>query len=388
MIFDEKYFDLGLDRRGTDCVKWDVNRLEHGEDAIPMFVADMDFPTAPAISQAVLCRAAHPTYGYTIFTDECRRAVCSYWQRHHGLEIEPEEIVLLPSVVTGLKLPILALTSPGDGVVIMSPEYGHFREAVESTDRTVMDAPLLHNPTDGTYRLNLAGIEEQLQHGAKLILFCNPHNPGSRVWSREELMSVAELADKYDAWLVSDEIHADFVYAPHVMTPMLTLRQNKTMSVCSPSKTFNLAGLQTAFFLCHDEEIRRKVEREIQRAGVNSGNIFGLTAAKAAYTDGDDWLEGLIGYLTSQKNRLAQLVHDYLPKAVLTPVTATYLAWLDLNPYGLSCEEIAERCEGKVTFTMGTAFGKEGEGFVRVNFACSKANLEEGIKRLAEAVRK
>lgn len=386
MQFDQEYFDMGLNRMGTRCEKWDEMRREFGQDVIPLWVADMDFPSPPAVQEALLRRAAHPTYGYTAVLEDDWDAPIAFWQRRHGLALAQEEMMLLPCVVTGLKLAIRAVTAPGDGVVILSPVYGPFAMSVQATGRTLVDCPLTRQP-DGRYDLNLAALEDALRAGAKAMLLCNPHNPVSRLWRPEELRAVAELTRRYHACLISDEIHADFVYAPGRFTPMLSIIQENVVSLCAASKTFNLAGLQQSLCLCKDKALMEKIRREYAACGIQCGNIFGLEATRAAYNEGDAWLDGLLGYLDGNRALLKEQVAELLPRAVLTPIEATYLAWLDMSAYGLGTEELMRRTtEAGVRFTDGDFFGTGGAAHLRVNFATPRRNLAEGIRRVAKAV--
>ena len=386
MRFNQEYFDEGLYRMGTRCEKWDECRAEHGGEVIPLWVADMDFPSPPAVQEAILRRAAHPTYGYTAVLEDDTRALTDFWQRRHGLKLEAQDVMMLPCVVTGIKLAILALTQPGDGVIIQSPVYGPFRFSVAATGRTLMDAPLLRRE-DGSYDMDLAAVEKQLQAGAKMMVLCNPHNPVGRVWTKEELSALLSLLNRYGAYLVSDEIHADFVYAPNVFTPMLSVQRERVISLCAASKTFNLAGLQQASLLCGEAEIRGKIQAEMDRAGVRSGNIFALEATRAAYNEGDAWLDGLIAYLDGSRALLQELVARHLPRAVLTPMEGTYLAWLDCRAYGMTTDELMARAvEAGVVFTGGEFFGHGGEGHLRINIGCPRRYVEEGILRLAVAL--
>ena len=386
MKFNQEYFDEGLYRMGTRCEKWDECRAEHGEDILPMWVADMDFPSPPAVQEAILRRAAHPTYGYTAVMADDTLALTDFWQRRHGLTLDAQDVMMIPCVITGLKLAILALTRPGDGVIIQSPVYGPFRFSVEATGRTLMEAPLIRRE-DGGYDMDLAAVEKQLQAGAKLMLLCNPHNPVSRVWTKEELSALLTLLNRYGAYLVSDEIHADFVYAPNTFTPVLSLQRERVISLCAASKTFNLAGLQQASLLCREEDVRKMIQAEMDRAGVRSGNIFALEATRAAYNEGDAWLDGLIAYLDGSRALLRELVARHLPRAVLTPMEGTYLAWLDCRAYGMTTDELlAKAAEAGVVFTSGEFFGRGGEGYLRINIGCPRRYVEEGILRLAVAL--
>ncbi len=384
--FDRSYFDAGLDRTGTRSEKWDSCREEHGDGVLPMWVADMDFPSPPAIREAILRRAEHPTYGYTETGPDDIVAVTDFWARRHQLRVDPESAVMLPCVVSGMKAVIRALTEPGDGVIICSPVYGPFRFSVEATGRRLMDCPLIRGE-NGRYDLDLGRMEELLKQGGKLLLFCNPHNPVSRLWTHGELTELTGLLDRYGAYLISDEIHADFVYAPGRLVPALSLGYGRTVTLCAASKTFNIAGLQQATCFCPDPEIREKIVRAIDSGGVTCGNLFALEATRAAYNEGDAWLDGLIAYLDSNRKVLAELVKTELPGAVLTPVEATYLAWLDLSAWGYSCAELSRRTEkAGVVFTAGDFFGTGGEMRLRFNFGCPEKNVREGIRRLKAAL--
>lgn len=387
MMFNEEYFDEGLYRMGTRSEKWDACRMEHGENVLPMWVADMDFPSPPAVQEAILARAAHPTYCYTEIMADDDQALMNFWQRRHGLTFAREDITMIPCVVTGLRLAILALTQPGDGVIIQSPVYGPFRMSVEGTERRVMDAPLVRRE-NGSYDMDLSAIEKQLEAGAKLMLLCNPQNPVSRVWSREELQALLDLLNRYNVPLVSDEIHADFVFAPRKFVPVMALQEKNVISLCAASKTFNLAGLQQANAICKDEALRVAFRCELDKAGVRSGNIFALEATRAAYNHGDAWLDGLVRYLEGSYALLDKLIKEHLPKAVLTPMEGTYLGWIDLRAYGYTTEELMQRTEkAGVYFTVGTFFGEEiGKGHLRINIGCPRRYIEEGILRLRVAL--
>lgn len=386
MKFDQEYFDAGLYRMGTRCEKWDEARAEHGEDVLPLWVADMDFPSPPAVQEAILRRAGHPTFGYTAELPDDHQALIDFWQRRHGLTVTADSLTTLPCVVTGIRCAILALTKPSDKVLIQSPVYGPFRMSVQATGRTLADAPMLLDEK-GRYSMDFAGIERQLRDGAKLMILCNPHNPASRAWTKDELTALVALLEKYNVPLVSDEIHADFVYAPNTFVPALSITEKNVLSLCAASKTFNLAGLQQACCICPDEKIRAAFRAVMDKAGVHAGNIFALEATRAAYNEGDAWLDGLLAYLDGNRRHLAALIAEHLPKAVLTPIEATYLGWMDLRAYGFSEEELMRRTlAAGVQFTGGKFFGDNGEGFLRINIGCPRRNITEGILRLKKAL--
>ncbi|MDD4080465.1 MAG: PatB family C-S lyase [Eubacteriales bacterium] len=388
MLYNEAFFDQGVNRLGTNAVKWQSPDYM-GKDTVPLWVADMDFPCAEPIREALLERAGHPCYGYTCVGDEDAQALTGFWRRRHGLEFEAKNALMLPTVVTGLRVCVQAMTLPGDGVIIQSPVYGPFFSAVIESGRVVMEAPLAHDAS-GRYSMDYTAIERHLRNGARLMILCNPHNPVSRAWSQEELRALVLLLKRYQARLVSDEIHADFVYSPKRFIPVLSLPEtpDNTVFLAAASKTFNIAGLQQAAAVCRDEETLRALARTAHRAGAESGNIFALAATRAAYTHCDDWLDGLMVYLRLNQDVLRDMLSELLPRAVISPMEATFLAWLDLRAYLISHDEIEARLrKHKVALTSGRFFGQTaGEGFMRINYGCPRAQLKEGLVRLARAV--
>ena len=388
MKFDAAFFDQVIDRRNTDCEKWD-GRGVMNEGGVPLWVADMDFPCAPAIVGALQKRAKHPCFGYTIDNPADEEALIGFWQRRHGLTIEHGETAMLPCVVTGLKVCVRSLTKVGEGVAIVTPVYGPFYAFIRANGRKIMPVSLIRDEETGRYSLDLNGMEEALRNGAKLMMLCSPHNPVSRLWSEEELTALCRLAEKYDVPIVCDEIHADFVYKPGKFVSILSIPEGRKRAVmlCSASKTFNIAGLLQAEIVCKNPEMLKALRDEIAAAGIHSGNTFALLAARAAYTESDAWLDGLIDYLDGSRRVVADAMAQYVPKAKVSPIEATYLAWADMRAYGLTCAEMMGKCKAAgVAPTTGTFFGPEGEGFLRINFACPRAQVIEGIKRLGKAL--
>ena len=281
--FDAAYFDAGIGRIGTRCEKWDGMIAEAGNpDMIPMWVADMDFPSPPAVQQALARVAEQGTWGYTIADEEDAKPLCAYWARRHGVRIAPEEITMSPCVVTGLKLCVRTLTRPGDGVLIAAPVYGPFYASIRENGRTVVESPLAQD-AQGVWRMNLSDMEGRLASGeAKAVMLCSPHNPCGRAWSREELEQVAALCARYGAPLVVDEIHADFVFAPRAHVSILSVPggENAVM-LCAASKTFNVAGLQQSAIVCRDAQVRGAIRggrgvRQRVRAGRDARCVYGL----------------------------------------------------------------------------------------------------------------
>lgn len=391
MNYDKNFFDTPLNRMGTACEKWDGIRAREGQDVLPMWVADMDFPCVPEIAQALEKRAAHPAYGYTEATKEATQAMLAFMERRHGLTLSKSQQAMLPCVITGLRAAVLSLTEEGDQVIIQSPVYGPFRFSVLENNRKVADCPLIPRE-DGGYQMDLNRVEEACKAGAKLMFLCNPHNPVGHAWTENELLDLWTVLSRYGVTLISDEIHEDFVFEKGGFTPMLRLVSEASApvaSLTSASKTFNLAGLQQAALFTRNTDLMKKLTDFTHRVGVVQGNIFAMTATEAAFRYGDAWLDGMLAYVKEGAELLRRELSSRLPLAVLTPLDATYLAWVNLRAYGMTTEQLMHRCyKAGVAFTPGTFFGeKEGEGFLRVNLACPHAQTLEAIIRLEKAVK-
>ncbi len=389
MTYDQAFFDAGIDRKGTNSVKWAARGIMR-EGMIPLWVADMDFPCAQPIRDALIRRAEHTCYGYTFESAEDAQAVTDFWRRRHGVVFRPEDTLMLPTVVAGLRACVNTMTQPGDGVIIQTPVYGPFTASVRESGRVVLDARLISDQ-NGRYRMDYEAIEHFLQQGARLMILCNPHNPVGRAWDGEELRSLVMLLKRYKARLVSDEIHADFVYAPKRFISVLSLPEadERTLSLVSASKTFNVAGLQQATAICREADTLSLLRKYLERAGAACGNIFALTATRAAYTSCDDWLDGLLAYLRRNQDALRELLAELLPHAVISPMEATYLAWADIRAYDTPHCEIGNRCKKHgVALSDGQFFGHSaGEGFMRINYGCPRSQLLEGVQRFAHAVK-
>ena len=387
MRFDTAYFDAGIRRVGTECEKWDGMIAETGDETmIPMWVADMDFPSPPAIRDALAGVLARGTWGYTISGDADRQALCDYWARRHSVTIERESVLLSPCVVTGLKLALRAVTKPGDGVLINPPVYGPFFMSIRSNGRKVVESPLVRDG-DGRYTMDLADMEGKLASGeAKAVMLCSPHNPCGRAWSEEELTAVVALCRRYGAPIVCDEIHADFVYAPNTHHSILTIPGAREIAVmlCAASKTFNVAGLEQSAIVCCNEAVRKAIAEDMAASGVKAGNAFALAATRAAYTGCDAWLDGLMDYLTGSRDMVAAFVAERMPRVRLTPLEATYLMWLDCSALGFTQDELLVRIRAAhVKVNDGLFFGEQGRGFIRLNIGCPRSQIREALTRLA-----
>ena len=386
-MITKAFFDEPIDRRNTDCLKWD----EHGvcpEGTVPLWVADMDFRSPPAVVEALKKRAAHPVYGYSFASDAAIEAFCAFWKRRHGVEISPKETRMIPCVVSGLKTCVRVFTRKGEGVCVMDPVYGPFFQSVRLNGRQIRLCSMTMD-RDRVYHIDFEGLERILSDGVKLILFCNPHNPASRLWSREELARLVDMAARFGAVIVSDEIHADFVYAPGTFVSMLNIpgAEKCVVAMMSASKTFNIAGLQQAEMVSRREDYLSLCAADMEESGVFSGNIFAMTAAEAAYREGDEWLDALLDYLDENRKTVEKVIGTGLPAAGLTPVQATYLAWVDFRAYADTQEKLADRMkQARVALTLGQFFGEKCAGFGRINFGCPASQLQEGLDRIVGAL--
>ena len=388
MKYDFSFFDQSINRFGTRSEKWD-DPVHCGPDDLAMWVADWDFACAEPIVNALQERAKHPCFGYSSPDPNDELAFCGFWERRHNVKILPEQTMMLPCVVTGMKLAVRVFSNPGEPVIITPPVYGPFRFSIESNNRVIAKAPLKEDE-NARYYIDFEAIENHLKAGAKCVLFCNPHNPISRSWSFDELKQLVDLCIAYDAVLISDEIHADFIYQPHEFISALRIpgAEKCVVTLTSASKTFNIPGLQQAMAVSYNAELLGKMKTEANAAGVTSGNIFALAAAQKAYTECDDWLDGMLAYLEESKKIIETEVPRLMPKARLTPIEATCLCWLDLRAYAPTTDELSAKAKKHhVVFTGGTFFDPTlGDGFLRLNFGCPHAMLREAIKRLAAAM--
>jgi len=386
-------FDRLTDRRGTDCLKYDF-AAERGYPAevLPFWVADMDFPAPEPVVKALEQRARHGIFGYTDIKDDYREILARWFEQRHGWQIEGEWLSITPGVVFGICTAIRAFTQPGEGVLICPPVYYPFAASIKANGRKLVESPLVEK--DGHYEIDFQDFEQKIvANEVKLFVLCSPHNPVGRVWSRQELEQVAAICQKHRVMVVADEIHQDFVRPGHRHTVFASLGAEVadfTVTCTSPSKTFNLAGLQVSHIFISNESLRRKFRRELEAVGYGEPNAMAEAAAKAAYSEGEPWLTELLSYLEENLRRTRAFLEEHLPQVKLIEPEGTYLLWLDCRGTGLSPEEqekaIVQR--GRIWLDEGRIFGKGGEGFQRINMACPWAILEEGLKRLAFALKK
>lgn len=383
-------FSRPTDRRGTDSYKWDS---APEADVIPLWVADMDFETFPAITEALQRRVAHGIFGYTRVPEAYYEAVCRWFGKRHGWHINREDIIYTSGVVPAVSAVIKALTLPGDQVIVQGPVYNCFFSSIRNNGCEMVSNSLIYNKEELRYEIDFDDLERKLAHErARLMLICNPHNPGGRVWTRDELTRVAELCRKYGVRVVSDEIHCELTLYDNEYVPFGSLPDELSrgsITCCSPSKAFNTAGLQIANIVCRDAEVRNRIDRAININEVCDVNPFGVIALQAAYSDeGYEWLTQLRKYISANYDLLMERFARELPKCKVMRMEGTYLAWIDCSELHISSDEIEEMLmhENKVWVNAGSMYGAEGAAFIRINMACTSELLNEGITRIVNGL--
>jgi len=383
-------FDRIIDRTGTASYKWDQSEKLFGRtDILPLWVADMDFEAPKEVIEAITRRAAHGIYGYTVRTEAFYKAIIGWLSRRHGWQIEQDWITSSPGVVPALSIMVLAFTEPGDGIILQSPVYYPFYDVIKMNGRTVVDNPLILK--DGQYSIDFELLEQQAKSGAKMLLLCSPHNPGGRVWKREELLRIGEICSKYNVLVVADEIHHDLVFSGYKHIPYASLSDtfaNHSVTCIAPSKTFNLAGLQAASVIIPNEQIRRKYNALLKTLSIHMESYFGLTAIESSYTYGEQWLDQLLVYLEGNLNTLLEFAEKQLPQVKVIKPEGTYLVWMDCTAISDKPQQLKQLMfeQAGVAFSEGSVFGKQGTGYLRVNIACRRALLMEALEKFAAAV--
>lgn len=383
-------FSRPTDRRGTDSYKWDS---EPEADIIPLWVADMDFETFPGITEALQRRVAHGIFGYTRVPEAYYEAVCRWFKKHHGWHINREDIIYTSGVVPAVSAVIKALTLPGDQVIVQGPVYNCFFSSIRNNGCEMVSNSLIYNKEELRYEIDFDDLERKLKHErARLMLLCNPHNPGGRVWTRDELTRVAELCRKYGVRVVSDEIHCELTLYDNEYVPFGSLPDElsrDSITCCSPSKAFNTAGLQIANIVCRDAEVRNRINRAININEVCDVNPFGVIALQAAYSDeGYEWITQLRKYISANYDLLLERFARELPKCKVMRMEGTYLAWIDCSELHIPSDEIEKMLmhENKVWVNAGSMYGAEGAAFIRINMACTSELLNEGITRIVNGL--
>ena len=388
----ERYdFDKVISRRNTNSLKYDF-AVERGRpaDVLPLWVADMDFPTATPILEALHKAVDHGIFGYSEVKEAYYQAVALWFKKHFGWETQPEWLVKTPGVVYALVTAVRALTDPGDSVLLQPPVYYPFYSVIRDNDRRIVENELLY--TDGHYEIDFADFETKIrEEKVKLFLLCSPHNPVGRVWTKSELQRVGEICKKYGVIIISDEIHCDFAFPehPHTVFPLACPNLADQTVICTaPSKTFNLAGLQISNIWIQNEQIRRKFQDEMDRSGYSQHNSLGLVAAQAAYESGGEWLCQCKEYLRGNLDFLREFLSNRLPKIQLVEPEGTYFAWLDCSRLGLDRRGLNDLVVNKARLWLdaGHIFGSKSENFQRVVLACTRKTLEQAFTQLETAV--
>ena len=383
-------FNTVYSRKGTYAAKWDGAEFVFGQPNLhPMWVADMDFPAPDTVVEALRSRVDHKIFGYTLTPDSLIEAVCSWEMRRYQWKVEKEWILFSPGVVTSISAAIQALTEPGDKILMHTPIYPPFFEITEAASREVVYSTLMDE--EEQYQINWDEFENHLKSGVKIFLFCHPHNPSGRVWTREELQQIIQLCKKYDVTILSDEIHCDLTMPSYQHIPIALVDpsfQNKIVTFISPTKTFNLAGLQASSMIVPDKNLREKIQTFQNLQGFHGLNLFGIVAMEAAYTKGEAWLDEPLIYLQENSQTTRDFLANRLPKIKMKQHQATYLLWLNCRELGIDQETLLSALlnDGKLALENGVKYGPSGEGYVRMNVACPRSLLIEGLERLDRAL--
>lgn len=384
-------FDLDeqISRRGTLSLKWDQGEALFGDaDVLPLWVADMDFKCPPAVIEALTKRAKQGIFGYTNRSHEYLDAITNWFKKRHDWNIDPTWLTDSPGVVPSLSISVEALTEPGDEVILQSPVYNPFYNVIVRNGRKLAESPLLFK--NGRYEMDYEKLESFMQNGAKLLLLCNPHNPGGRVWAKEELERLGTLCIKYGVKVVSDEIHCDLVFRGNRHTPFASISEQLadiTVTCLAPSKTFNIPGLQTSFTVISNPQLRRKFVNRMETLALGDVNFFGPVATIAAYQEGVEWLDAVLEYVHGNVEFTIAYFSEHIPALKPVRPEGTYLLWVDCRALGLSSDEMKQLMyqEAKIAFTEGSIYGTGGEGFLRINLACPRQLLAEALSRFSIA---
>ena len=386
-------FDEIIDRRNTNSIKYDFAKQRgKPEDAIPLWVADMDFKTLPEVTEALVKVSEHGIFGYSEVKEDYFTILYKWYSHHFGWNIRPDWLVKTPGIVFAIAMAIRAFTEKGDGVMIQQPVYYPFSETILANRRVLVNNPLIY--CDGVYKMDFEDFESKIiSNNVKLFVLCNPHNPVGRVWIREELIRLGDICLKHNVIVIADEIHADFIYEGYKHLVFASLKPEfgaMTITCTAPSKTFNLAGLQVSNIFIQDRNMKYRFEEEIVKSGYSQLNTMGLVACRAAYEYGDEWLSQLKTYLSGNLTFVRNFLKEQLPQIKLVEPQGTYLVWLDFSALGLSDSDLEDLIsnEAKLWLDNGLMFGEEGRGFQRINIACPGKILERAFGQLEAAVKK
>lgn len=385
----DSHFDRQMMRENTRSVKWDLRKAIFGsEDILPMWVADMDFLVPDQVKKALIKRAGHGIYGYTFTDPSLNKLVTKWLMERFQWKVGASSIIYSPGVIPTLNMAIQAFTEIGDPIMIQTPVYPPFHDSIKNNQREIVENPLILN--NNKYEIDFHDMEEKIKNGVKAFILCNPHNPVGRVWTIEELTKMAELCQKYNVLIFSDEIHADIIYSGHQHIPIASINDeiaNRTITCLSPTKTFNLAGLQVSYAVVKKEEMRKQLEKAFHKNGIHMINTMGITALEAAYTHGHQWLQELVEYLETNVE-LLEYSFDNTEIQVIKP-EGTYLVWLDFRALGMEHEDLKNWLitKAKVGLNDGLTYGEEGEGFMRINIGAPRSQVTQAIHRIKHAIK-
>lgn len=380
-------------RINTRSIKWDLMEVVFKqEDLLPMWIADMDFQAPVEINEAIIDRAEHGIYGYTAIDPTLKAQITSWLKRRHDWIVKEESLSFSPSVVTSLHLAVTTFTAPGDKILIQTPVYTPFFNVIKGHDREVITNELVLNKKTNKYEIDFTSFEQKLASGAKAFILCSPHNPVGRVWTKEELSTMANFCEQYGVLIISDEIHADLIYKPYTHIPIASLSEkvaHNTITFMSPSKSFNLAGLHASYGIITNKHLRKKFDDGLKKFGLNGLNTIGIYALEAAYKYGEQWLEQLLKVLEENKNYVLEQFSTHTPQLKVIDAEGTYLLWIDCSNLGKTDLELEKFFieKAKVALNRGINYGKEGRQFMRMNIACPKPLLKKGITQIINAVK-
>lgn len=384
-------FDIPIDRSGTASVKYDALTAVFGrQDVIPLWVADMDFAVPDCVQAALLKRADHPIYGYTVYPPAFYAAITDWLNHRHDWSVPEEAVVAVPGVVPTMNLMVAALTAPGDGILVQTPVYPPIHQLAGNQGRVALENALIW--TEQGYEIDWADFTAKAAL-ARLFVLCSPHNPVGRAWREDELRRMAEICRLHNVLILVDEIHADLVYSPHRHLPLARLSPEisaQCLTLHAPSKTFNVAGLSTSFAVIENPDLRQQFKDALRRSGLTSGNVFGITALIAAYTQGAPWLDQLLIQLRKNRDYVIDYIHREIPEIHVTSPEATFLVWLDCRALGLSDTELNQFFidEAGLGLNPGPSFGAPGRGFMRMNIGSPLMLLRTALEALRDAVRR
>lgn len=383
-------FDKIVNRRGTNCVKWDIKELGGREDVLPMWVADMDFEAAPKITAAMQKVMDNKVFGYKFNSPDYKQAIIDWFGRRHQYPIEREWLCYTPNVVSALSIGVQIVSEAGDEIILNTPVYGPFYRAVTDNHRVVRECPMIEN--NGRYTMDFDTMEKLITDKTKAVMLCNPHNPGGRVWTRDELCRLADICLKHQLYIISDDIHADLTYGGHQHIFMASLSKEieaRCITCTSPSKAFNLAGMQAAHIIIADQELREKFMTPLNVLHMTGGNSFEEAMVVGAYRDSEDWLKEAVAYIEGNVDLFVGGIAKRVPMLKASKPDGTYLVWVDCRSLHLPQDKLMDLFLNQcgLYLNSGLDYGEGGRGFVRVNMACPRKYVEEALKRLENGLK-